>query len=124
MNQRNKDDADSFTARNARFLPEQGRYENYKEVVARIAAEFGPPREANAPLPTAADGSVAVDNLTESDQHRRRTVVSIDTGRVEAERVIALEERRERAERWALRAGALCGYVTLIVELWRLGQGL
>lgn len=122
MNQRNKDDADAFTARNARFLPELDRYETYAEVVARIAAEFRAPREPNAPLPTADDASVAVDNLTESNQHRRRTVVSVDTGRVEAERVIAREERRSRAERWAVRGGALCGYAALLIELWRMGS--
>lgn len=78
-------------------------------------------REPNAPLPTEEDASVAVDNLTESNAHRRRTVVGVDTGRVEAERAIALEERRGRMERWALRGGALCGYAALIIELWRMG---
>jgi predicted nucleic acid-binding Zn-ribbon protein len=81
-------------------------------------------RELNAPqeipLPTPIDASVAVDNLTESDQHRKRTVVGVDTGKVEAERLIALEERRGRWERRALWGGAVCGYTALIVEIWRM----
>jgi predicted RNA-binding Zn-ribbon protein involved in translation (DUF1610 family) len=78
-------------------------------------------REPNAPLPTAEDLSIAVDNSAESDAHRRRTVVGVDTGRVEAERVIAHEERRQRAERWALRLGAVSGWAALVIEIWRMG---
>jgi predicted RNA-binding Zn-ribbon protein involved in translation (DUF1610 family) len=78
-------------------------------------------REPNAPLPTAEDLSIAVDNSAESDAHRRRTVVGVDTGRVEAERVIAHEERQQRAERWALRLGAMSGWAALVIEIWRMG---
>jgi predicted RNA-binding Zn-ribbon protein involved in translation (DUF1610 family) len=80
-----------------------------------------PTAEDLAPLPTAEDLSIAVDNSAESDQHRRRTVVGVDTGRVEAERVIAHEERQQRAERWALRLGAVSGWVALVIEIWRMG---
>lgn len=82
-------------------------------------------REPNAPrlaeAPTEDELSRAIDNAAESDAHRRRTVLDVDTGRVEAERAIALEERRARAERWAVRLGAAAGYAALIIELWRMG---
>lgn len=79
-------------------------------------------REANAPeLPTEIDASVAVDNLTESDRHRKRTVVGVDTGRVDAERMLALESRRDRWERRVFWGGAVCGYAALVIEIWKLG---
>jgi hypothetical protein len=79
-------------------------------------------REPNAPeLPTERDLSIAIDNRAESDRHRKRTVVGVDTGKVEAERAIALEERRGRWERRALWGGAVCGYAALIIEIWRMG---
>lgn len=77
-------------------------------------------REANAPeLPTETDLSIAIDNKAEIDEHRKRTVIGVDTGRVDAERVIALEWRRRRAERCALWGGAISGYAALVIELWR-----
>jgi hypothetical protein len=79
-------------------------------------------REPNAPLPTEDDLSIAIDNKVESDEHRKRTVIGVDTGKVNAERLIALEERRGRWERRALWGGALSGYVALVIELWRLSS--
>lgn len=79
-------------------------------------------REPNSPLPTEEDLSIAIDNKAESDRHRKRTVIGVDTGKVEAERLIALEDRRARAERWALWLGAVSGYVALVIELWRIGS--
>lgn len=80
-------------------------------------------REPNAPeLPTEEDLSIAIDRRAESDEHRKRTVIGVDTGRVEAERLIALEERRARWERRALWGGAVCGYAALVIELWRMGS--
>jgi DNA-directed RNA polymerase subunit RPC12/RpoP len=79
-------------------------------------------REDNAPeLPTEDDLSIAIDNKAESDKHRKRTVIGVDTGKVSAERLIALEERRRRWERRALWVGAVAGYAALVIELWRLG---
>lgn len=80
-------------------------------------------REPNAPeLPTATDLSIALDNRVESNEHRKRTVVGVDTGKVEAERLIALEERRARWERRALWGGAVAGYAALVIELWRMSS--
>ncbi len=79
-------------------------------------------REANAPeLPTSDDVSVAVDNVVESDAHRRRTVVGVDTGKVEVERAIAFAKRWRRWERW-LWGGAIAGYAAFLIELWRFGR--
>lgn len=78
-------------------------------------------REPCAPeLPSADDGSVAVDNLTESNQHRRRTVLNFDTGKIEAERVIAAEERGERRLMLFSIFGGACGVISLAIELFKL----
>jgi len=82
-------------------------------------------REPCAPaLPTADDGSVAVDNLTKSDRHQRRTVIDVDTGRIEAEQIIAAEARRERKRERRLLifliVGAYCGIGALLIEAFRI----
>lgn len=77
-------------------------------------------RELNAPA--AIETAVTVENMTDSERHRRRTVVGVDTGRVEAERAIALEERKARWQARALWIGAACGYAALVIELWRMGS--
>lgn len=80
-------------------------------------------REDCAPeLPTEDDLSIAIDNKAESDKHRKRTVIGVDTGKVSAERLIALEERRRRWERRALWGLAFSGYAALVIELWRLSS--
>lgn len=79
-------------------------------------------REQNAPLPASVEISVGFDSGALTDRHRKRTVVGVDTGKVAAERAIALEERRLRWERRALWGGVMCGYAALIIELWRMGQ--
>ncbi|HET6956738.1 MAG TPA: hypothetical protein VFI56_09155 [Vicinamibacterales bacterium] len=78
-------------------------------------------REPCAPeLPTSDDGSVAIDNLTESNRHRRRTLLDFDTGKVEAEQVIAAEVRRVRLLNFFSVFGAACGVLALAIEIFEL----
>jgi len=83
-------------------------------------------REENAPelVDTvenieAEDISRAVDRMTETDRHRKRTVRGVPINLVDSERHVARLRRLSHLAEAAIACGSALGFLAFVMEVWR-----